>query len=89
MKTYHYVIKGQVQGVNFRWYTLRTARNYSIKGTVQNLWDSDVEVYAQGEPENIRIFEEFLHEGPTFARVTDVSKEEFELEQVYEIFEII
>lgn len=78
-----------MQGVNFRWYTLRAARDYSIMGTVQNQWNGDVEVYAQGEPENILLFEDYLNKGPALARVAELIKEEFEAGKQYSSFEII
>jgi acylphosphatase len=89
MKTYHYVIKGNVQGVAFRYYTVRNAQNLFIKGTVSNLFNGDVEVYAQGDPENIRRFEAFLHAGPPSAIVDRVIKEELYSDEVFPGFEII
>ena len=44
----HAVIKGRVQGVGFRAFTQRLARQLILKGTVQNLPDGQVEIYAQG-----------------------------------------
>ena len=89
MKTYQYVIKGSVQGVAFRYYTVRYAQNLRIKGTVRNLFNGDVEVYAQGEPENIKRFEAFLHSGPPAAVVDGVIKEELDSNEVFPGFEII
>lgn len=89
MKTYQYVIKGRVQGVAFRYYTVRYAQNLSIKGTVKNLFNGDVEVYAQGEPENIKRFETFLHSGPPAAVVDGVIKDELDFSEVFPGFAII
>ncbi len=44
----HAVIYGQVQGVCFRATTRRHAQELEISGTVQNLPDGSVEIYAQG-----------------------------------------
>jgi acylphosphatase len=89
MKTYHYVVKGWVQGVAFRYYTVRHAHKSRIRGTVKNLYNGDVEVYAQGDEENIKGFEAFLHSGPPSAHVERVIKEELDLDEIYPEFEII
>jgi acylphosphatase len=88
MKTYHYIVQGRVQGVAFRYSTVRAAHSNSITGFVRNLPNGDVEVYAQGAPENIRQFEQFLHKGPPLARVVKVIGESFEKDLIYEGFEI-
>jgi acylphosphatase len=89
VKTYQYVIKGNVQGVAFRYYTLKYAQNLRIKGTVKNLFNGDVEVYAQGDPEDIKRFEAFLQAGPPSAVVEQVIKEEAVTQRVFPGFEII
>jgi acylphosphatase len=89
MKTYHYIVKGRVQGVSFRYYTQRAAYRLGVTGTVKNLYNGDVEVYAQGEPTSIMEFEAFLNRGPAPARVLQVIKETFEDNHEYPDFEII
>lgn len=88
MKTYHYIVKGRVQGVSFRYFTQKAASQLGITGSVKNLFNGDVEVYAQGEPDFIKEFESFLHRGPVPARVQQVIKEEFEENYEYPDFEI-
>jgi len=70
------IIKGIVQGVNFRYYTQREARKYGIAGWVRNNADSSVEVLAQGTKEQLAGLRSRLRAGPRAARVDDV--EEFE-----------
>ena len=77
-----------MQGVAFRYSTVRIAGKYSINGTVRNLPNGDVEVYAQGTRENIGKFEQFLYRGPALARVMNVIVEEMDKDMVYEGFEI-
>jgi acylphosphatase len=89
MKTYRYIIKGIVQGVAFRYYTAKNAGRFSIKGTVKNLYNGDVEVVAQGDPENIKNFEIFLRSGPAAAVVDQLIKEKIFIDEVYTGFEII
>jgi acylphosphatase len=57
VKTYHYTISGRVQGVCFRHYTVREAERLAIAGTVRNLDDGSVEVFAQGSEPQIAQFE--------------------------------
>lgn len=88
VKTYHYTIKGRVQGVAFRFYTVREAEKYGISGTVRNLWNGDVEVYAQGDEASIVQFELFLHTGPRAARVDKLEKEVIDQAEVCKGFDI-
>lgn len=89
MKTYHYVVKGRVQGVAFRYYTQRTAYQLGVTGTVKNLYNGDVEVYAQGDEGAVKQFEAFLNHGPISARVDRVVREEFESESAFPGFDIV
>lgn len=89
MKTHHYIVKGHVQGVAFRHYTQRAAYEYGIRGTVKNLPNGDVEVYAQGEEEQLRNFETFLETGPRMANVTSVCHQEWDNHTLYAEFHIV
>ena len=88
MKTWHYKISGRVQGVAFRHYTVREAEKWGIAGTVRNLWNGEVEVYAQGNEAAIAQFESFLHTGPRSARVEKVEKEVMDQSEVFRGFDI-
>jgi acylphosphatase len=68
-------IKGRVQGVNFRYYTQRTAQSLSITGFARNLDDGSVLIEAQGEEQNLMEFIRWCHKGPTWARVDNVKTE--------------
>jgi len=89
MTTFHYIIQGRVQGVSFRYYAKKSAIELSINGTVKNLFNGDVEIYAQGAEENIKIFEKFLNNGPSSSRVMKVIKEKFEYKERFLDFNII
>lgn len=66
-------VSGNVQGVGFRFHTISTARSLGIKGFVKNLSDGNVYIEAEGLPENIDKFVYWCNQGPSRARVTDVS----------------
>jgi acylphosphatase len=89
MKTYHYLVKGIVQGVFFRYHTKEAAQKLNITGTVQNLYNGDVEVYCQGQPADIQAFENFLREGPPAATVNELIKEESDSSQQYRTFDVL
>ena len=88
MKTYHFLISGRVQGVCFRHYTICEAERLGISGTVRNLPDNSVEVFAQGDEAGIIQFEAFLHRGPRSARVERVEREAFDGTEIYRGFDI-
>jgi acylphosphatase len=71
----HARIHGHVQGVNFRYYTLRTARQLGLTGWVVNRSDGTVEVVAEGASQDLDEFESFLHRGSPAASVERVELE--------------
>jgi acylphosphatase len=88
MKTFHYLISGRVQGVCFRHCTVREAERLAIAGTVRNLDDGSVEVFAQGAEAQIGQFESFLHTGPRSAEVDRMVKEVIDDQMEYQGFDI-
>lgn len=69
-----YLISGRVQGVGFRWWTTRNARELGLIGTVRNRRDGDVELHVEGPEASVSRLEERLHQGPPSARVEDVRR---------------
>ncbi len=47
---------GLVQGVGFRYETLKIAKGYEVTGFVENLSDGRVHLLAQGTPDETRAF---------------------------------
>lgn len=66
------IVHGYVQGVNFRYYTIRTARRLGLAGWVANRRDGTVETVAEGRREDLNEFLKFLHRGSPAASVRDV-----------------
>jgi acylphosphatase len=66
------VVRGRVHGVNFRYYTVRTAQRLGLTGWVANRWDGTVETVAEGRREALQEFQGFLHRGPPSAVVQQV-----------------
>lgn len=68
----HAVVHGRVQGVNFRYYTTRTAQRLGLTGWVANRWDGTVETVAEGPRDSLDEFQAFLHRGPPSSMVQRV-----------------
>ncbi len=67
-------IYGRVQGVNFRSFTLQSARDLGLSGYVKNLSDGGVYVQAQGEERDLIKFIELIKAGPRLAEVKKVEQ---------------
>jgi acylphosphatase len=63
------VVRGDVQGVGFRWAVQRQARQLGLTGYAENLPDGSVRVEAEGVPEGLDQLEAFLRVGPRWAQV--------------------
>ncbi|KAK9843702.1 hypothetical protein WJX81_003015 [Elliptochloris bilobata] len=57
---YHFEVFGKVQGVFFRKYTVKEAQSLDLVGWVRNTDAGTVEGDAQGRPEKLAEFKEFL-----------------------------
>lgn len=68
-------VTGQVQGVGFRWSTVRRARALGLAGWVRNESDGSVRVRARGDETGMRALEDWLRRGPSAAEVLDLERE--------------
>ena len=88
MKTWEIIISGRVQGVGYRFFTLRTADRLGLNGTVRNLPSGQVEVRINCEQGTLSILLDELKLGPGLASVTDVFVNELPELTEYENFRI-
>jgi acylphosphatase len=65
-------ILGDVQGVGFRFFAERHARQLGLRGWVRNRADGAVEIEVEGEPTALEQFLNQLRQGPRLAQVQDV-----------------
>jgi acylphosphatase len=74
------VVHGRVQGVFFRDTTRRLALENGVGGWARNTWEGTVEAVFEGPPEAVARLVEFVHRGPSGARVerVDVFEEDEE-----------
>ncbi len=84
----HWLVSGRVQGVGFRWFVLRAARDHGLHGDVRNLPDGRVEVRAAGHAPGIAALLEALEQGPLAAHVDFVEQLAPEAGLSFESFEI-
>lgn len=68
----HFLIRGRVQGVGFRWFVQREAGELDLRGWVRNTEDGEVEVVASGSPDDLDELRSSLRRGPRGARVDNV-----------------
>jgi len=66
-------VTGQVQGVSFRYYAQEQARRLGVAGWVRNEPDGSVTVHLEGDEESVQMMVAWCREGPSSARVEDVS----------------
>jgi acylphosphatase len=81
-------VRGRVQGVGFRYSACREAVRLGLTGWVRNTRDRDVEIWAEGSPEDLALFLRWLHQGPPRARVDTVEVEDKAVTEAYREFSI-
>jgi len=87
-KYVHIVVKGYVHGIGFRFYTIRYADKLNINGTVRNRYDGSVEIYAEGNEEDINEFIEVIKIGPRSAVIKEIIVDEYKNSRGYTTFDI-
>lgn len=74
----HFLIRGRVQGVGFRWFVHREAADLGLLGWVRNTDTGDVEVLASGDPEDLADLRVELKKGSRGSRVDQVIEHELD-----------
>lgn len=74
--TRKYLISGRVQGVGYRVFAQRTARDLGVRGWAKNLDDGRVEVIGVGSAHQLNNLEGELRLGPPAAEVRHVTVED-------------
>ena len=72
----HFLIRGRVQGVGFRWFVHREAAELGLRGWVRNTDAGEVEVLVAGDPETLAELRTELHKGSRGSRVDGVIEHE-------------
>jgi acylphosphatase len=66
------IVRGEVQGVSFRFHTQATANRLGAAGFVRNLRDGSVEVEVEADERTVERMIDWLKSGPTWANVVSV-----------------
>ena len=82
----HFLIRGRVQGVGYRYFALQAASRRGIQGYVRNLPGGEVEVHAEGEGTALEAFREELERGPGMSRVTEIVESDLTVSGLYASF---
>ena len=77
-----WVVKGNVQGVGFRFFVQHKATALGVSGWARNTDDGEVEVYATGPGPRLSDLAAALHVGPRMANVRSVEEHGAELNDV-------
>lgn len=72
----HFLVRGRVQGVGFRWFVHREAAALGLQGWVRNTDAGDVEVVASGAPDDLTDLRNELRKGSRGSRVDQVVEHE-------------
>jgi acylphosphatase len=81
-------IFGDVQGVNFRYYSREKANELDLVGWIKNASDGTVECEVLGEEEALKKFLEWARKGPSWAAVRKVEEQWGEYNGQFKSFEI-
>ena len=86
----HYLVKGRVQGVGFRWFVHGRAAEIGLHGWVKNTEEGHVELVAAGDAEQIAELREALQQGSRGSRVDAIVEHELEEQEAEQLgpFEI-
>jgi len=68
------LIRGDVQGVGFRFFAQRSAARHQVRGYVRNLEDGRVEALAEGPERSVEAFKHDLAAGPTYSKVEEIEE---------------
>ncbi len=85
-KAVHLKVHGRVQGVGFRYSTVRTAAKCGVTGWVRNAADGSVEILCEGRDEDVERFIAQVKKGPPGARVTDIDRKDVPARGVFSRF---
>jgi acylphosphatase len=86
MRAKHYLVRGRVQGVGYRYFALEAAERLGVTGYARNLPTGEVEVHAEADEGTLRRFKQELERGPRMARVTEVVESDLPLSGSYSSF---
>ena len=82
------VVNGLVQGVGFRYFVYREAKDLGLKGFVKNLYTGEVLTIVEGEKALIEELIKKIKIGPMHAAVKNCGVDWQEIKNEFDTFEI-
>jgi acylphosphatase len=89
-KSVRLYIDGTVQGVFFRMFVKENAERYNVKGFVRNLESGKIEVFLEGNAEDVNKMIELCKKGPRHSQIkkVDIKQERFQDFKVFKVLHI-
>jgi acylphosphatase len=89
-KSVRLYIDGTVQGIFFRGFVKENAERYDVKGFVRNLENGNVEVFLEGNAEDVNKMIELCKKGPRHAQIrkVEVKPEKFQDFKTFKVLHI-
>ena len=75
-KSIRLYITGTVQGIFFRAFIKENAERNNVKGFVRNLEDGRIEVFIEGDANDVNKMIELCKKGPKHAQIRNVEEKE-------------
>ena len=89
-KSVRLYITGTVQAVFFRVFVKQNAERYDVKGFVRNLEDGRIEVFLEGDADNVNKMIEICKAGPKHSNIKNVElkPEKFQDLKIFKVLHI-
>ncbi len=89
-KSVRLYVDGTVQGIFFRAFIKENAERYDVKGFVRNLEDGRVEIFLEGNTDNVNKMIELSKKGPRHSQIkrVEVKLERFQDFKSFKILHI-
>ena len=85
----HIVVSGVVQGVSYRYYTEKKAKKLNLIGSVRNLENGNVEIYAQGADDPLQELIKWCWQGSPMSKVSNIVINEVHNQKEFHSFNTI
>ncbi|MEK6812448.1 MAG: acylphosphatase [Nanoarchaeota archaeon] len=87
-KSVRLYIGGTVQDVFFRSFVKENAERHNLRGFVRNLEDGRVEIFLEGNPEDVNKMMELVKKGPKHSQIKNIEVKE-EKFQDFKTFKVL
>jgi len=89
-KSVRLYINGVVQGVFFRAFIKENAERYDVKGFTRNLEDGRIEIFLEGNVEEVNKMIALCRKGPKHSKIThvEVKPEKFQEFKTFKVLHI-